>query len=72
MFSTGGDEVNIPCYKQDEKTMGILKTRGITLEQALSEFVVQTQEALGTLGKTPVVWEGTFVVRERGGSNPVV
>ncbi|KIP03087.1 glycoside hydrolase family 20 protein [Phlebiopsis gigantea 11061_1 CR5-6] len=57
MFSTGGDELNIPCYDADAETQQILNSTGQTLEQALSTFTQSTHGALATLGKTPVVWE---------------
>lgn len=57
-FSTGGDELNTNCYDQDAETQQILNSTGQTLEQALSTFVVGTHDALRSVGKTPVVWEG--------------
>lgn len=60
MFSTGGDELNIPCYDADAETQQILNSTGQTLEQALSTFTQSTHGALATLGKTPVVWEGAL------------
>lgn len=60
LFSTGGDELNTNCYTQDAETQQILKSSGQTLEQALSAFTQTTHGALRKLGKTPVVWEGTF------------
>lgn len=56
-FSTGGDEINIPCYDQDGPTQATLKSTGKTLEQALSTFVQSTHSALRAKGKTAVVWE---------------
>ena len=58
MFSTGGDELNVPCYTDDAETQQILKSTGQTLEQALSTFTQATHGALAKLGKTAVVWEG--------------
>ena len=57
LFSTGGDELNIPCYTADAETQQILNSTGQTLEQALSTFTQSTHGALEKLGKTPVVWE---------------
>ena len=56
-FSTGGDELNEPCYAADTLTQQQLNKTGETLEQALSNFTVQTHAALQAKGKTPVVWE---------------
>ncbi|PFH54031.1 glycoside hydrolase family 20 protein [Amanita thiersii Skay4041] len=57
LFSTGGDEVNTNCYSQDPQTQTDLKNSGKTLEQALSDFVLNNHRALAAIGKTPVVWE---------------
>ncbi|KZW01500.1 N-acetylhexosaminidase [Exidia glandulosa HHB12029] len=56
-FSTGGDEVNSNCYTQDTVTQAALKSKNLTFEQALSNFVSGTHKSLATAGKTPVVWE---------------
>lgn len=58
MFSTGGDELNENCYIQDPETQQILNSTGQSLEQALDGFTQATHDALRSLGKTPVVWEG--------------
>ncbi|THH02692.1 hypothetical protein EW026_g229 [Hermanssonia centrifuga] len=57
LFSTGGDELNVNCYTQDEETQQILSETGQTLEEALDKFTRATHGALEQLGKTPVVWE---------------
>ncbi|KZW01509.1 glycoside hydrolase family 20 protein [Exidia glandulosa HHB12029] len=56
-FSTGGDEVNINCYNQDEATQQQLKATNKTLDEALNTFVQATHTALARQGKIPVVWE---------------
>ncbi|ESK95657.1 glycoside hydrolase family 20 protein [Moniliophthora roreri MCA 2997] len=56
-FATGGDEVNVPCYDQDEQTQQELSSSGRTLEEALGDFVDATHDILRGIGKTPVVWE---------------
>lgn len=58
-FSTGGDELNVPCYDQDAETQQILTSTGQTLNDALNTFVRAAQGSLHNLGKTPIVWEGT-------------
>lgn len=58
--STGGDEVNAQCYTDDQETQTALNSTGSDIEQALSDFVVATHEALTDAGKTPVVWEGSL------------
>jgi N-acetyl-beta-hexosaminidase len=62
-FSTGGDELNVACYEQDEPTMALLNSTGQTLYGALSDFTATTHGALEAAGKTPVVWEGAFSQR---------
>ena len=57
LFSTGGDEINLPCYQNDTETQQELGGR--TIAQALGVFTQATHGALRNLGKTPVVWEGT-------------
>ena len=56
LLSTGGDEVNLPCYEMDSVTQQQLGGRSI--EDALNTFVTSTHAALRAQGKTPVVWEG--------------
>lgn len=56
-FSTGGDELNEPCYAQDPETQKTLNSTGESLEQFLSNFTVASHTALAQEGKTPVVWE---------------
>lgn len=61
LFSTGGDELNLPCYEQDGETQQILNATGETLQQKLETFVQTVHGGLKKLGKTPVVWEGKSV-----------
>ena len=60
LFSTGGDEINMNCYNQDNQTQTELGSSGLTLEQALDRFTNASHSALRAQGKTPVVWEGTI------------
>lgn len=60
LFSTGGDELNVNCYTQDAPTQADLKNSGKTLFQALDVFTQTSHNALKSIGKTPVVWEGKF------------
>ena len=57
LFSTGGDEIVVKCYDEDEATQEALRARNLTLEQALADFVSSTHQVLRDHGKTPVVWE---------------
>ncbi|KAJ2926079.1 hypothetical protein H1R20_g11013, partial [Candolleomyces eurysporus] len=56
-FSTGGDEINANCYRQDPQTQRDLAAQGKTLEQALDTFTQASHRALASVGKTPVVWQ---------------
>ena len=58
MISTGGDEVQTTCYDDDEETQRDLDATGLTLNEALTDFVHGTHGALIDAGKTPVVWQG--------------
>jgi hexosaminidase len=60
LFSTGGDELNVNCYTQDPQTQADLSQSGKTLYQALDAFTQKSHDALRSIGKTPVVWEGKF------------
>lgn len=60
LLSSGGDEVNLPCYEMDQETQNEL--RGRSIEQALDSFVVKTHGSLRSHGKTPLVKEGKRVL----------
>ncbi|KAI0816052.1 N-acetylhexosaminidase [Trametes gibbosa] len=55
MMSSGGDEVNLLCWEEDEQTMSDLVTRNITIEDALNEFVQTVQDVIIQHGKTPFI-----------------
>lgn len=57
LFSSGGDEVNKKCYEDDEVTQASLRAKNQTINQALSNFVLKTHEAIRKSHKVPVVWE---------------
>ncbi|KAF5319947.1 hypothetical protein D9611_011073 [Ephemerocybe angulata] len=54
-FSTGGDEINANCYKEDAETQKDLAGR--TVDEALDGFTQAVHGALKGVGKTAVVWE---------------
>jgi hexosaminidase len=58
-FGTGGDEINSPCYAEDEETQTALNSTGKSFEQALDAFTQATHKVLKGKGKTVVVWEGS-------------
>ena len=60
IFSTGGDELNLPCYMQDNQTQAELQSSNRTLDEALSAFLMAEHSGLRKLGKTPVVKAGGF------------
>ncbi|VDC07079.1 unnamed protein product [Peniophora sp. CBMAI 1063] len=55
LLSTGGDELNIPCYEDDSVTQEQLRTSGKNLTQALQTFVDTLHSTIRSKGKTPVV-----------------
>jgi len=61
-FSTGGDEINSPCYAEDEETQTALNSTGKSFEQALDAFTQATHRVLKSKGKTAVVWEEMALV----------
>ena len=65
LFSTGGDEINARCYADDAQTQAALVAGGQTVEQALSDFVGVTGDAVRGAGKRVVAWEGASVVKWR-------
>lgn len=66
MLSTGGDEVNTACYEIDNQTMVALNRTGedmqTALNGALDMFTQKIHEVVRAAGKTPVVWEGMFII----------
>ncbi|KAI0345598.1 N-acetylhexosaminidase [Trametopsis cervina] len=55
LFSTGGDELNEPCYDQDPQTQQILNSTGQILDDVLGTFVDDIHGVLDNLGKTQMV-----------------
>ncbi|PIL36481.1 hypothetical protein GSI_00170 [Ganoderma sinense ZZ0214-1] len=55
MMSSGGDEVNLPCWEEDEQTQDDLAERNITIAEALNEFVQAVQGVIVSHGKTPFI-----------------
>ncbi|KAI0793019.1 N-acetylhexosaminidase [Irpex lacteus] len=72
LISTGGDELNLPCYEQDKETQNILNATGETLQQKLETFVQTVHGGLKKLGKTPVVWEDLILTHNVTVSNDTV
>ena len=57
-MSSGGDEVNLPCWEEDEETQTNLADRNITVTDALNEFVQTVQRVITAHGKTPFIKSG--------------
>ena len=62
LFSTGGDEINMPCYTDDYEFQQILNETGLDFNGALASFTAQTHKPLIEGGKTVAVWEGELVL----------
>lgn len=58
MMSSGGDEVNLPCWEEDAETVADLARRNITIGDALNEFVQGVQGVIKEHGKTPFIKSG--------------
>ena len=58
LLSTGGDELNIPCYEDDAVTQEQLQASGKNLTEALQTFVGTMHGTIRAKGKTPVVKQG--------------
>ncbi|KAL1657961.1 glycoside hydrolase family 20 protein [Schizophyllum commune] len=56
-FSTGGDEINMACFEQDEQFQKELNETGKTFDTALDAFIQDVHGTLHDINKTPVVWE---------------
>lgn len=59
MMSSGGDEVNLPCWEEDEETQSDLAQRNITIADALNQFVGTVQGVIAAHGKVPLIKSGT-------------
>ncbi|KAH8114791.1 beta-hexosaminidase [Phellopilus nigrolimitatus] len=57
LFSTGGDEVNENCYTQDTQTQADLAKAGLSLDEALNNYLLETHAVIRAQGKTPIVKE---------------
>ncbi|OCH86979.1 N-acetylhexosaminidase, partial [Obba rivulosa] len=55
MTSSGGDEVNLPCWAEDKETQADLARTNITIEQALDSFIGEVQGVLKKNGKVPFI-----------------
>ncbi len=66
MMSSGGDEVNLPCWGEDAETMADLARRNITIADALNEFVQTVQGVIKEHGKTPFIKSGELCSCVRG------
>lgn len=60
LMSTGGDEVNLACWEEDEETMANLEDKNITIAEALNKFVVAIQGVLKENKMAPLIKSGMF------------
>lgn len=58
MMSSGGDEVNLPCWEEDEETMQALAESNTTIAQALDSFIQEVQGVMKKNGKMPFIKSG--------------
>ncbi len=61
MMSSGGDEVNLPCWQEDEATVQDLEQSGTTIEDALNAFIQAVQAVLTARGKVPLIKSGGWM-----------
>lgn len=57
-MSSGGDEVNLACWEEDEETSEELRAKNQTIAEALNVFVEEVQGELKENGKTPFIKSG--------------
>ena len=50
--------MNTNCYVQDAQTQADLSESGLTLDEALDNFLHKTHAVLTGMGKNPIVKEG--------------
>lgn len=58
MTSSGGDEVNLPCWEEDEETQVDLAQKNVSIEQALDSFIGEVQGVLKKNRKVPFIKSG--------------
>lgn len=58
MMSSGGDEVNLPCWEEDQVTVQDLARRNMSIAQALDAFVVDIQGVIKQHNKVPFIKSG--------------
>ena len=59
MMSSGGDEVNLPCWNEDEPTIEDLAQSNTTIDQALNNFIHEVQGVMHANGKMPFIKSGS-------------
>ncbi|KAI0075466.1 N-acetylhexosaminidase [Panus rudis PR-1116 ss-1] len=55
MMSSGGDEVNLPCWMEDEETVADLEKDNGTIAEALNQFIGHIQEVMKKNNKRPFI-----------------
>ena len=64
-MSSGGDEVNLPCWEDDAETQADLARRNMTITDALNEFIETVQGVIKAHGKTPFIKSGEMFSQVR-------
>lgn len=62
MVSSGGDEVNLACWADDEETANDLARKNVSIAQALDAFIGEVQGVFKRYGKQPFIKSGACVV----------
>lgn len=62
MVSSGGDEVNLACWADDEETVEDLRRKNVSIAQALDVFIGEVQGVFKRYGKQPFIKSGACVV----------
>jgi hexosaminidase len=58
MMSSGGDEVNLACWEEDEDFVNDLHVANTSIPEALDSFVQEVQSVIKQHGKIPFIKSG--------------
>lgn len=61
MMSSGGDEVNLPCWEEDENFVHDLEAANTTIPEALDRFVREIQGVIKKHDKMPLIKSGEYL-----------
>lgn len=60
-MSSGGDEVNLPCWNEDDETASALAASGLTINQVLDSFIQEVQGVMKRNNKMPFIKSGEAI-----------